>query len=545
MLQGWSLMALLGAVMVLALPCLGYTAKRSENLSSAWNVALSLEPEQKITVDQASSEKTSGIDKVLQTSDTPTTTKTAEQMGPENATRERRSAFILENVEIEEHPVQIVKDPGTSPVDENVINDSVPSSPQNVVLLLIADSGQNRENVWKDLKALHSFPVEGFVVSCYNTDIDATRFSLDDALVSGNKDKKCDCEHFLRSNIASLLFWARDVKGMTIGTLSNSNFTIPSMFGYEESVDISKELDETDENNAKSKIHKVKPESRSDWHVIDIGKPSNRVSSLAYKRNKREDGLGDPASNVFDMFSRIRIALFRSLLESFRGGVGAPDDFVNPPRKSHPVPTNLVDVVTELKSLPNEKGFILVATVSPSELYLAWEFLQRELSQDTLLVIAGVCKHDAKAIPFVAQGPASRMLHEATTIWDLPTIIRNTIPNSCQDLRCKIRRHEDVQLPIAQLKIIPQDEFFRRVSRNAAEPEKVEQTNDDKTNSSNAKVEEPKKPEDSNAKLETKQDQKRDESPKEKNSSDLKKANKFTAIFSTAASIVVTFALAG
>lgn len=46
-----------------------------------------------------------------------------------------------------------------------------------------------------------------------------SRFSLDDALISANRDKKHDCEHMLRSNIASLLLWTRDVKGMTTGSI--------------------------------------------------------------------------------------------------------------------------------------------------------------------------------------------------------------------------------------------------------------------------------------------------------------------------------------
>lgn len=47
-----------------------------------------------------------------------------------------------------------------------------------------------------------------------------SRFSLDDALISANRDKKHDCEHMLRSNIASLLLWTRDVKGMTTGLIN-------------------------------------------------------------------------------------------------------------------------------------------------------------------------------------------------------------------------------------------------------------------------------------------------------------------------------------
>lgn len=40
----------------------------------------------------------------------------------------------------------------------------------------------------------------------------------------------------------------------------------------------------------KPEVRKVRPEVRSDWHVIDLGKPTNRVSSLMAAQNTREDG---------------------------------------------------------------------------------------------------------------------------------------------------------------------------------------------------------------------------------------------------------------
>lgn len=56
-----------------------------------------------------------------------------------------------------------------------------------------------------------------------------SRFSLDDALISANRDKKHDCEHMLRSNIASLLLWTRDVKGMTTGLINKFFYLSSSM----------------------------------------------------------------------------------------------------------------------------------------------------------------------------------------------------------------------------------------------------------------------------------------------------------------------------
>ncbi|XP_076671716.1 uncharacterized protein LOC143370457 isoform X2 [Andrena cerasifolii] len=391
--------------------------------------------------------------------------------------------FILENVENETHLAKIVKDTAINP--GNIINDDAVASPRNVVLLLIAKSRQDPENFWKDFQASYAFSVDGYLQSCHNAEIEAARFSLDDALVSGSKGKGCDCDHFLRSNVAALLFWARDVKGMATGTLSNTNFTIPSSPGHEEPMTITRELDEADENNMRSEIHR-------DWHLIDSGKPANRASSLVFTPNSREDGPDEAAWNVFDAFSRIRVALFRSLVESVGGAIA---DEPTPSRRSHLVSSNLADIVSELKSIQTEKGFVLVAMIPASEVASAVELLQHEVSQDTLLVVAGLCSHDTKPIRFLAQGPAAKTLREASTIWDLPTVIRGAIASRCQGFGCRAHRREGVPLPVAQLKATPQNTLpARRISRNATQI--LDNDNKTLTAASSTKIEEVKKPQD-------------------------------------------------
>lgn len=136
------------------------------NIPVAWNVVPSLEAEQEVIVDRGSSEWTqvTGVDKALQISDTKEPTKaTAEQTNPGGATREKTPDFILENAEKETHPANIVKDTAINPVEGNIINDDAVSSPRNVVLLLIAKSGQDPENFWKDFQASHAFSVDGYL----------------------------------------------------------------------------------------------------------------------------------------------------------------------------------------------------------------------------------------------------------------------------------------------------------------------------------------------------------------------------------------------
>ncbi|KAK9309959.1 hypothetical protein QLX08_000584 [Tetragonisca angustula] len=460
MLQEHFLTVLLGIVL---LSCSGVNPERSGNVPATWNVVPSLETVQKVTTDHVSSPKTevTGIDKGLQTSDTKMSTKIVERTSLAEAPRERRFDFTVENIG---NDARFPKIKDADFVKEMTI-ETVSPLPKNVVLI-IAESGQNQEDFWKNFKTSHVFSVEGMLQSCNSAQEDKARFSLDDALISGNKDKKHDCEHLLRSNIASLLLWTRDVKGMTTGTLSNANFTIPSLFGFEESVGLSREFDEIDEKNMKPEVRKVRPEARSDWRVIDLGKPTNRVSSLMAAQNTREDD--EAAWNVFDMFSKIRLVLFRSLLESLGRSVASSQD-ATPSRKSHLLRSNLLDMLEELTSVENEKGFVLVASVLASELDSPLEFLQREASQDTLLVVIEACPHDGKPVPFFAQGPSAKVLREATTIWDVPTAIRHIISSWCQDPSCRNRRHDVISPPITPLKIIPRNvAVLRRTSRDTA-----------------------------------------------------------------------------
>ncbi|XP_076643619.1 uncharacterized protein LOC143353918 isoform X1 [Halictus rubicundus] len=568
MMLARSTVSLLSAIFTMLLPCSAFTADRSVNVPTGWNIVPLLETEQKVTVDHVLNGKTpvTSLDKVLQPSDTKKSTQFTEQTISQDTDRDRRYV-VLENVENDGHSTETVKDAAIN--EETTITDTVVASPRNVILLLVAESDPDRKDLWKDFRASHSFPVEGHLQSCHNTKIEASWFPLDKAMVSGNKDKECDCEHYLRSNVATLLLWARDVKGMTTGTLFNSNFTIPSLFGYEEPANVPGELDELDEN-MKLNIHKAKPEIRSDWYMIDLGKPINHASALPFVPINREEETEDPAWNVFDMFSRVRMALFRSLLEALGRNV-ADSEAPIPFGRSHPSSSNFAAIVSELKSIQNQKGFVLVAATPSSELSSAMATLQREVSQDVLVVVAGVCTHDTKPIPFFAKGPAAKMLHEAITIWDLPTTIRNIIANGYQDPSCRIRRHDTNSLPVEQPTTVPAKEAVpekislvleKTVQANASSAEASNATEDlgkevkildskVQVNGSNAKAssvtdDHSKKVRDLDAKEEKKAESEKSSSIiKTENmaNSDMK-ATKFTTVFGTIISILVTFILA-
>jgi len=107
------------------------------------------------------------------------------------------------------------------------------------------------------------------------------------------------------------------------------------------------------------------------------------------KKNQEEINLSftedmnyDVTWNIFDMFSNIRMAFFRSLLESLhRNG----DTFKNElssrkPLSFEPTVTSLIrNTIRELKSIPTNKGYMLIAAVPKSEGVAAIELLQHEV----------------------------------------------------------------------------------------------------------------------------------------------------------------------
>jgi len=90
----------------------------------------------------------------------------------------------------------------------------------------------------------------------------------------------------------------------------------------------------------------------------------------------------DVTWDIFDMFSKIRMAFFRSLLESLhRNGDTFKNEFSShKPSSFEPTVTSLIrNTIRELKSIPNNKGYMLIVTVPKSEGVDAVELLQHEV----------------------------------------------------------------------------------------------------------------------------------------------------------------------
>lgn len=90
----------------------------------------------------------------------------------------------------------------------------------------------------------------------------------------------------------------------------------------------------------------------------------------------------DGAWDIFDVFSKIRTAFFRSLLESLSRNDGTSEDEFSPrrPFPLKPTVTNLIgNTIRELKSIPNDKGYMLIAVAPGNERASAVDLLQREV----------------------------------------------------------------------------------------------------------------------------------------------------------------------
>ncbi|XP_011700382.1 PREDICTED: uncharacterized protein LOC105457427 [Wasmannia auropunctata] len=422
----------------------GFTMNRSvAHVPSTWDTAPSLDTYQRVFVDPTLKGKmqVTGTDRILQTEDA----KILENM-LENQTREKKSTTENTGAElIKMKPIEIASATRNAS-DSSEENANAIITPRNVILLLIDERGQDEkreEDSWRDYTERLPFAIDGFLESCHDK-IKNANFSMVNGSVSEDKEKSCNCERVLRSKIEDLLTWARQTRGMIIGAVSSSNFSIPFHPRYE--------FSGSNESNVKEELHKSKRDFNDGWKVIDFSNRAkeNSVSPLITADSKTgEDMNYDVPWDIFDVFSKIRMAFFRSLLESLHRNGGAFKDELSS-RKSFSLKPTATDLIAttlrELKSeFPNDKGYMLIAVAPKSEAAAAVELLQREASEkDTLLIVTQICVGDQRSVPFAAQGPSFQIIREAKVIDDLPIAIKKAIiASDCRDTGCN-RQKRDV-----------------------------------------------------------------------------------------------------
>lgn len=170
-------------------------------------------------------------------------------------------------------------------------------------------------------------------------------------------------------------------------TVSASNFSAPAHLASEGSVIKLIEAENSEESHPPTRD--VSPASSfvilNSRRMMDLDKqPTTSTLSTAgpfSAKQERTDGY-DGMWDVFDMFSRIRIAFFRILLDSLGNLSGPEDEF--PGRRelvAQPSVVELVsDAVKRVKSVSNEKGFMLIATAPLNEMSDVVNVIQREVN---------------------------------------------------------------------------------------------------------------------------------------------------------------------
>ncbi|KAG7197633.1 hypothetical protein KM043_013414 [Ampulex compressa] len=458
------------AVMTNLQSCLSFALDRTAvHIPVMWNVPVSVQSERKMSIESATNNKAQPVDanKVEEFSEPK---KMAEYVNFPVLTQDKRSKTVLQEMsKVAEH-IHNVDEPTIATLKEDTSKSVYDSAPRNVVLLLVDGVGKSGRDVWKDFKP-GSFPVESFLQACQNNTLDKPPFFLDDELTSGDEDRKCDCEHILRLNVASLLSWARNTRNMATGAILATNFTIPSPPTYVESMDETKESEEFDMNNWKQEVRNEEPKVREDWRVIDLDvTPAHSTTILKSSGKQKEITQNGETWDMLDLLSRMRLLFFRTLVESLgrRMDNPRPELFA---RKARSPRSGLVELVSntirELNSLAKEKGYVVAVVVPGNELTSIVELLQNQITEkDTLLVITEICSHESKPVRFFARGPAAKDLYDAKGVWDLPKMLGELLVNRCHSTDCEIRRTS--KFPFGPLRILRRDlTHLRRVTRNS------------------------------------------------------------------------------
>ncbi|OXU19232.1 hypothetical protein TSAR_001017 [Trichomalopsis sarcophagae] len=382
----------------------GFTAtNRSE-----WSAVPQLKPRPQVSVEVLMKDaRARGIDDALRSSEEKKSLKR------ENVTIARRTPSREKSDP--EHQTNLVVDLMTGPEvrfdqREKFAKGSGKNEPLNVILLLIDGLDDAEEDLKMHLENPDYFPTQGFLLSCPekpNTEPEAFYFA--------ERSMNCDCEDLLRSNIVALLSWAQHEREMSTSAL----YEMPTVYSRRIETDSPVQVRRVDRQRKASKTPSSRTEPRKSRHA---GK-DKRSSSL------HEEG------HVSGVLSRLREAFFRTLLKSL--GSSEQDEQKRrsfPPRGYSNFRELAARTLEELNSMPNERGYVLLATSAASELPGALELLRLYVSPlNTLVIVTSPCPRDKfSLVPFFARGPHSEDIIEAnpSSLQEIPSVIRGIISRS-------------------------------------------------------------------------------------------------------------------
>ncbi|XP_063979890.1 uncharacterized protein LOC135163916 isoform X1 [Diachasmimorpha longicaudata] len=337
-------------------------------------------------------------------------------------------------------------------------------TPRNVILVLL--EGVESYDQWLKFKDNATLLTEGVLQKC------SEQVSLGN--VSGSRKINCEWKEMLKDSINDLLLWARQTKHMSIGTISGGNFTLPSVFHFENSAFPPPKIF----NNKPEKIplRFPEPSTKSDNYSVD-NSPANVNQSrvgipLTFNPYSTEGEVNEEPWDFLDLISRIRFTVFQTFLDSLHGTFGVndgegppsgifPDKF---PKHSSGVTDIVANTLRDLETIPSENGYLLIAVATSQELIEISELLRQTMSaNETLLILTALPGNDDRVIPLFTSGPGSGVINKTRALYDIPKVIKSTLENP--------REIHQNRPPLA---LSPYETPKRRVARSDDEDEMSE-----------------------------------------------------------------------
>ncbi|KAI4477204.1 hypothetical protein M0804_013025 [Polistes exclamans] len=339
---------------------------------------------------------------------------------------------------------------------------------RNVVLTLVDTTGEIRDEFWYHFEKIHSFPVHGYLEIDNQEGNGPVKIELNEFLgISGIKEDECECQQTLRSRVSELLIWARRVKDMTISVLSAINFSIPFVSDVEGAAANIAKKGESNKNisNEVERVYKSESLRNDSLRSLDSQKGNYTDLEKYYQKDVSSNG---NIWDVFDLFTKIKTALFRAMIDSLNGSTNKMDDEFSF-QESSSLPTNYIDLVDgtmkNLKIVSGDKGYMLALVIPGNELTSVMDLLHYQISpSDTLVVVTELCSKDIKHASYFANGPEASTLDRIRTIKELADIIKSLLSRSCQKQDCRNANQHFHDIPIRIVRDTSGSQFSENVN---------------------------------------------------------------------------------
>ncbi|KAK0159199.1 hypothetical protein PV328_010112 [Microctonus aethiopoides] len=372
--------------------------------------------------------------------------------------------------------------------DFNISNAN--EKPKNIILVIV--EGNESENSWEKLKENHSFNVEGLIQGCKMQE------KLNDSSIVNAHDKICDCNKLLKYNIRELIEYARTIKGMNTATVSEDNFTLPTIADFDNLPRQSILIENIDNLVAIPTIFELPGQLTNETRSHDIEKnsPPTHVptkASTADTENipiKHKNNNRDYIWDFFDMMTKIRLDFFKNLFDSLNESPVFNSNQKMNPRKSSLVfpiqqsPPTLIELISDtfmkFRRIPNDKGFLMIIVAPHNELSAIYQVIQSQSSTkvDLIIMLGLEHTHDKKTVFYVANGPGSNYLSNLQTIYELPLKVK-LILDHCQGI-CENKE-------LSNSTVLSTESFIakKRVARSGDEDTNPDEEKSEKESSEN------------------------------------------------------------